>query len=75
MLQLSAGDVTPPEAASRHHAQVNDWRTAMYEALARADWYCDGGFCRPLEPGDRHLQPRVVAPRDGLLMKQFFKPP
>jgi hypothetical protein len=28
-------------AAAQH---VNWWKTAMYQALARSDWYCSGGF-------------------------------
>ena len=30
------------ESGARQH--VNSWETAMFQALAESDWYCDGGF-------------------------------
>lgn len=32
------------QAESRRRANVNSWQTATYQALAKSDWYCDGGF-------------------------------
>jgi len=32
------------EAISRSHADKNSWQTAMYVALSKDDWFCDGGF-------------------------------
>ena len=32
------------EAQSRSALYQNSWQTAMYEALAQSDWFCDGGF-------------------------------
>lgn len=32
------------EAQSRSAIHRNSWQTAMYEALAQSDWFCDGGF-------------------------------
>lgn len=29
---------------SRQAIQINSWQTAMYQALARSHWFCDGGF-------------------------------
>jgi hypothetical protein len=31
-------------AATRRAAQLNSWETAMYEAAAASDWFCDRGF-------------------------------
>lgn len=32
------------EYNSRLNADLNSWRTAMYEALANSTWFCGGGF-------------------------------
>jgi 5-methylcytosine-specific restriction endonuclease McrA len=32
------------EAASRRAAWLNSWQTAMYEACASSDWFCETGF-------------------------------
>jgi len=35
------------ELDSRNHspnASINDWETALYEAMAQSNWFCDGGF-------------------------------
>ena len=29
---------------SRHENHVNSWQTAMYEAMAISEWFCNGGF-------------------------------
>jgi hypothetical protein len=34
------------KAESRAEAHVNSWQTATYQALAKSDWYCAGGFER-----------------------------
>ncbi|WP_292420263.1 hypothetical protein [Mesorhizobium sp.] len=31
-------------AESARRAYLNSWQTATYQALARSDWFCDGGF-------------------------------
>jgi hypothetical protein len=31
-------------AASCRHDALNNWKTAMYEAVSTSDWYCAGGF-------------------------------
>ena len=33
--------VAAKSSATQH---CNSWKTAMYQALASSDWYCDGGF-------------------------------
>ena len=32
------------EGDSRRKTHVNSWQTATYMALARSEWFCDGGF-------------------------------
>lgn len=32
------------EAESSFEQHVNSWQTAMYQALAASEWYCNGGF-------------------------------
>lgn len=32
------------EAATRSHARLNSWQSAMYSAAARSEWFCNGGF-------------------------------
>lgn len=32
------------EAQSRRHARLNSWQTAMYQAAAANQWFCDVGF-------------------------------
>ena len=32
------------EASSNFKLHKNSWQTAMYQALATSDWYCNGGF-------------------------------
>lgn len=32
------------EAQSRHVLYRNSWQTAMYEALAQSEWFCNGGY-------------------------------
>jgi hypothetical protein len=32
------------EARSSFRLHSNSWQTAMFQALAASDWYCDGGF-------------------------------
>lgn len=31
-------------ALSRYDNHINSWQTAMYQALADSEWFCDGGF-------------------------------
>jgi hypothetical protein len=31
---------------SRQANRINSWQTAMYEAIAKSDWFCDGGFAQ-----------------------------
>jgi hypothetical protein len=31
-------------AASCRHDVLNNWKTAMYEAVSMSNWYCAGGF-------------------------------
>jgi hypothetical protein len=31
---------------SRRMSSTNSWQTAMYEAISRDDWFCDGGFAQ-----------------------------
>ncbi len=33
-------------AQGLRNAHINSWRGALYEALARSDWYCEEGYCR-----------------------------
>jgi hypothetical protein len=32
------------QADSRHHAHLNSWQTALYQAMTESAWFCDGGF-------------------------------
>lgn len=32
------------EAGSNSRLHINSWQTAMFQALAASDWYCNGGF-------------------------------
>ena len=32
------------EAATRSHARLNSWQSAMYSAAADSEWFCEGGF-------------------------------
>jgi len=32
------------DALAHYNKHPNSWQTAMYQALAKSNWYCDGGF-------------------------------
>ena len=32
------------EFQSRYEDRINSWQTAMYQAMANNDWFCNGGF-------------------------------
>src|SRR5690606_3401314 len=32
------------DALAYYLKHPNSWQTAMYQALAKSDWYCNGGF-------------------------------
>jgi hypothetical protein len=32
------------ESQTYFRKHINSWQTAMFQALAASDWYCNGGF-------------------------------
>lgn len=40
------------QANSRRRVHINSWETALYEGIAKSEWFCDGGYLQLQEPDE-----------------------